>query len=112
MLKEITCVYQDCPLCGARGDRLKKIVEVSGVKLRKVSFASPEGKDLVHTAVFEKGIKTMPFFVLDGDFAASVEALLVEKPKAAKPKKCTKRVRKAKKSVQSVKKGAENGVDD
>ncbi len=108
MLKEITCVYQDCPLCGARGDRLKKIVEVSGIKLRKVSFASPEGKELVHTAVFEKGIKTMPFFVLEGDFATSIEALLVEKPKTTK-QSAKKRTRKTRKSV---KKGAENGVDD
>lgn len=107
MLKEITCVYQDCPLCGARGDRLKKTVETNGVQLRKVSFASPEGKDLVHTAVFEKGIKTMPFFVLDGDFATSIEALLVEKPKPAKQTK-----RRTRKTQKTEKKGVTNGVDE
>lgn len=108
MSKEIICVYQDCPLCGSRGNKLKKIVEVSGVQLRKVSFASPEGTDLVHKAVFEKGIKTMPFFVSNDDFSTSIETLLVQKSKPVKQTK--KRTRKARKSV---KKGEdENGVDE
>lgn len=109
MTKEIICVYQDCPLCGSRGNKLKKIVEVSGVQLRKVSFASPEGKDLVHKAVFEKGIKAMPFFVLNDNFSNSIEVLLAEKPKTTK-QSAKKRTRKTRKCV---KKGEdENGVDE
>ena len=111
MLKEIICVYQDCPLCGVKGEKLKKIIVDEKITLRKVSFASPEGKELVYKAVFEKGIKTMPFFVADGDFATNIDALLTKNSKPAKAKKCTKRVKKAKKSVQSVKKGVKNGVD-
>lgn len=108
MPEEIICVYQDCPLCGSRGEKLKGVVRANGVQLKKVSFASPEGKELVHVAVFEKGIKTMPFFARGGDFATSIEALIVKKPKRTRKnvKKTTKKTRK------NVKKGADNGVDE
>lgn len=107
MLKEIICVYQDCPLCGVKGEKLKKIIVDEKITLRKVSFASPEGKELVYKAVFEKGIKTMPFFVADGDFATEIGALIAKGSKATKKnvKKSTKKTRK------NVKKGDKNGVD-
>lgn len=92
--KPIICVYQDCPLCGDRGRELKKLIISKGLNVRKVSFASEEGKDLIRTAVLEKGIKTMPFYT-DGEvFSTDIEELLgksVEKP--------------AKKVRKSVKKG-------
>lgn len=81
MAKEIICVYQDCPLCGDRGKKLKKLILDKKLNVRKVSFASEEGKNLIHEAVFNHGIGTMPFFTDGVKFVTSLEELL------AKPKK-------------------------
>lgn len=81
MTKKIICVYQDCPLCGDRGKKLKKLIIDKKLNVRKVSFASPEGKDLIHEAVFNQGIGTMPFFTDGENFATDIEELI------AKPKK-------------------------
>lgn len=83
MAKEIICVYQDCPLCGDRGKQLKKIILDKKLNVRKVSFASPEGKDLIHEAVFNQGIGTMPFFTDGVKFSTSIEEI-IEKPKKKK----------------------------
>lgn len=83
MAKEIICVYQDCPMCGDRGKELKKIILDKKLNVRKVSFASPEGKDLIHEAVFNQGIGTMPFFTDGTKFSTSIEDL-VAKPKKKK----------------------------
>lgn len=77
--KKITVVYQDCPLCGDRGKALKKVVAEKGVRLHKVSFASDEGRELINEAVFEKGIKTMPFFTDGKDFTTDIKELLTRK---------------------------------
>lgn len=81
MAKKIICVYQDCPLCGDRGKKLKQLIIDKKLNVRKVSFASPEGKDLIHEAVFNHGIGTMPFFTDGEKFATDIEELI------AKPKK-------------------------
>lgn len=81
MAKEIICVYQDCPLCGDRGKQLKKIILDKKLNVRKVSFASPEGKDLIHEAVFNQGIGIMPFFTDGVKFSTDIDELI------AKPKK-------------------------
>ena len=91
MHKKITVVYQDCPLCGDRGKKLKKIVAEKGIRLHKVSFASDEGRELIKVAVFEKGIKTMPFYYDGENFSATIDELL------AKPKKITKKKKTEKK---------------
>jgi hypothetical protein len=83
MAKEIICVYQDCPMCGDRGKQLKKIIIDKKLNVRKVSFASEEGKDLIHEAVFNHGIGTMPFFTDGTKFSTSIEDL-VAKPKKKK----------------------------
>ena len=44
MTKEIILVYQDCVLCGDRGKKLKQFIDTNGLNVRKVSFASDEGK--------------------------------------------------------------------
>lgn len=97
MNKEIICVYQDCPLCGDKGKKLKKIIIEKGLNVRKVSFASKEGKELCHVAVFEHNIGTMPFYTNGKKFVTNIENLL--KPM----KKTTKKVTK--------KKGVNNGCD-
>lgn len=84
MNKEIICVYQDCPLCGSRGKQLKKTIENKKLNVRKVSFASPEGKELCHKAVFEHGIKTMPFFTDGKKFVDNLEELFVKNKKTVK----------------------------
>lgn len=81
MAKKIICVYQDCPLCGDRGKKLKQLIIDKKLNVRKVSFASPEGKDLIHEAVFNQGIGSMPFFTDGEKFVTDIEELI------AKPKK-------------------------
>lgn len=83
MSREITVVFQDCPLCGDRGRVLKQIVATEGVRVHKVSFATEEGRDLIHEAVFEHGIKTMPFYVYGDKFSEKIEDLLEPEPKKA-----------------------------
>lgn len=81
MAKEIICVYQDCVLCGDKGKKLKQFAENKNINIRKVSFASEEGKDLIHEAVFENGVKTMPFFTDGKKFSNDIEDF-IKKPKA------------------------------
>ena len=85
--KEILCVYQDCPMCGDRGKKLKKLIFDKNLNVRKVSFACDEGKELCHKAVFEHHIGTMPFFTDGERFVNNIEELL--KPQKKKGgKKC------------------------
>lgn len=86
--QKIAVVYQDCPLCGDRGKKLKKIVAVKGVRLKKISFASDEGRELIKEAVFEQGIKTLPFYYdYKGNFSINIEDLLTRKKKKRGEKK-------------------------
>lgn len=97
MNKEIICVYQDCPLCGDKGKKLKKLIIDKQLNVRKVSFASTEGKDLCNKAVFGFGIKTMPFFTDGEKFVNEIDDLLEDPKKIAiKPKKKAKRATKKK----------------
>ena len=95
--KEILCVYQDCPMCGDKGKKLKELIFSKKLNVRKVSFASDEGKKLCHDAVFEHGIGKMPFFTDGEKFSCSLEDFT------------KKSVKKTKKSVEE-KKGEEDVV--
>ena len=97
--KEVICVYQDCPMCGSKGKKLMDEVNKKGIVIKKVSFASPEGKELIAKAVFEKGIKKMPFFTDGVKFSTTLEGL--EKKPAKKKRKTTKKV---------TQKGGENEI--
>ena len=115
MSNEVVCVYQDCPMCGSKGNELKKVLISKGIQIRKVSFASPEGKELITEALSEHGIGTMPFYVKDGKFSTDVKKLLndyvpeekfgkyvkatiaIKKPVETVVEKPKKRVRKTKK---------------
>lgn len=82
--KEIICVYQDCPLCGDKGKKLKKLIFDKKLNVRKVSFASEEGKDLIHEAVFNHQIGSLPFYTNGTRFSTSLEELLKPRKRGAK----------------------------
>ena len=84
MAKEIICVYQDCVLCGDRGKKIRNIASAKNINIRKVSFASDEGKSLIHEAVFEHGIKTMPFYTDGKKFASDIEEFAKKLKRGAK----------------------------
>lgn len=91
MIKEIIAVHQDCVLCGEKGR--KKVTECAkkGFIIRKVGFTTEEGKDLIHRAVIDHKIVSMPFFTDGEKFSLSLEDF-IEKPekKVKKPKKVAK----------------------
>lgn len=107
---EIIAVYQDCVLCGTKGRQKIADYAAKGVQIRKVGFTTEEGKKLIHEAVLEHGIGYMPFYVLDGEFAESIEALIAKKP-ANKTKKTQKIAEKADKSTNKNKKVAKETKD-
>lgn len=90
--QKIVVVYQDCPLCGDRGKAIKKIVAEKGIRLHKVSFASDEGRALIKRAVFENGIKTMPFYYDEkNDRFSAMLSEIITKPKKEKTVKRKKK---------------------
>lgn len=95
MSKEITVVYQDCVLCGVKGKQTIADYAEKGITLRKVGFATEEGRELCFQAV-NMGIKGMPFYTDGKIFADSIQALLSAE-KEDKPKAKNKNVRKEKK---------------
>lgn len=101
--KEIIAVYQDCVLCGDKGR--KKIAECAtkGVLIRKVGFTTPEGKDLIHKAVLEHKIGSMPFFTDGENFSTSLDdfvASYIPEEKVGKYIKTTIGIKKPAKSVK------------
>lgn len=90
MTKEVICVYQDCPLCGDKGKVVVEIATAKGASIRKVSFVTDEGRELIIKALFEHGIGTMPFYVMDGRFSTQIDEVLKE-PEPVKKRKTTKR---------------------
>lgn len=83
MNKQIICVYQDCVLCGDRGKKLKKMILDKKLDVRKVSFASPEGKELIYTALTEHKIGTMPFYTDGKRYTTTLEEL-IKRPRKGK----------------------------
>lgn len=106
MPKEIMIVYQDCPTCGARKEWGEKTIkEALNAKafVRKVSFVTREGEQLIAKAV-ENGITRLPFVTDGKTFAYDVKSVLEAESCAsageAEPqtnKKETKTTRKTKK---------------
>lgn len=96
MDNEIICVYQDCVMCGDRGKKLKKLIFDKELNVRKVSFASDEGKNLIHEAVFKHKLGSMPFFTDGKKFSYKLEDFVEKEPeiveKAAKKPKKSKKV--------------------
>ena len=96
MNKEIIAVYQDCVLCGTKGRQKALELAQNGIIVRKVGFTTPEGKELIHKAVFEHKIGTMPFYTDGQKFSTTIEDFVVEDAK--------KREKIAEKSAKNVKK--------
>lgn len=111
-MTEIIAVYQDCVLCGVKGRQKIADLAAEGVNIRKVSFITEEGRDLCAKAL-QKGIGSMPFYVREGEYATSIEALITKKPanKSKKTQKVTKA--DAKKLIKHIEKVKEqdNGAD-
>lgn len=80
----ITCVYQDCVMCGDRGKALKKVVAENNLHIQFKSFASDEGKRLCKEAVFKHAITTMPFFTDGKKFSTRLEEFLKKSRKSSK----------------------------
>lgn len=105
MSKEIICVYQDCIMCGDRGKQIKKIILNNNLNVRKVSFASDEGKNLIHEAVFKHNIGSMPFFTDGNIYTYHIEDFLV------KPEKEVVKIVKPTKKAKKTKKGGVNEIN-
>lgn len=95
-MKEITVVYQDCVLCGAKGRQIIADYAEKGIVLRKVGFTTPEGRDLCLKAV-NLGIKCMPFYTNGKAIASSIEGVLSSELDK-KPTTKNKNTRKEKKN--------------
>lgn len=99
MPKEIMIVYQDCPTCGARKEWGEKTIkEALNAKafVRKVSFVTREGEQLIAKAV-ENGITRLPFVTDGKTFAYDVKSLIEAESDGKNEKKETKTTRKIKK---------------
>lgn len=99
MDNEIICVYQDCVMCGDRGKKIKKLIFDNRLNVRKVSFASDEGKNLVHEAVFKHKLGSMPFFTDGKKFSYKLEDFVEKEPEIVE--KTEKKPKKSKKVVKN-----------
>lgn len=105
--KKVYLVYQDCALCGDRGKVRKVEIEKAskkGVKVLKLSFASELAKDLIHQAVMEHKIGSMPFYTDGEKFGYHLADVI-----GTSKKKGKKRVTKKIKEQVEAEKEAEDG---
>lgn len=91
MSKEIICVYQDCAMCGSKGQKLQEYIVANKLEVRKVSFASPEGRDLSYKALTEhkNTINRMPFYTDGENFVQHLKDLVEKAKTPAKKQKKT-----------------------
>lgn len=92
MTKEIIIVYQDCPTCGARkewGEKTIAFASKAGLPVRKVSFVTREGEQLIWNAV-QNGVTRLPFVTDGKSYAYDIETLLEAQSTPQTDKKPTK----------------------
>lgn len=90
----LKCVYQDCPTCGNRknwGEKTIRIAKESGLEIKFISFASPEGANLCKQAIYA-GIGKLPFITDGTKFSEDINDF-VKKQEAPK-KRRTRKVKK------------------
>ena len=95
--KELLVIYQDCITCGSLknwGEKTIKTIKETGVKYRKVSFASAEAEKHALKAI-EAGVKGYPYITDGIKYSQNIADF-------TNTKKTTKRTKK-------TKKGAKNG---
>lgn len=86
MSQTIKLVYQDCALCGSRGEKQIAKADAAGITIQKISFATPEGQHLCKEAVLA-GVQRLPFYTNGLVFRASIDDFI----ETAKPKRKTTR---------------------
>lgn len=101
-MKTVYVVYQDCALCGQKGEKIKKFASEKEIELVKLGFTTEKAKKYIKEAVFKHGIGSMPFFT-DGTKYSYRLSDLTDKT----PEKVEKKATKAKK-VRKTKKGKVN----
>ena len=90
--KELLVIYQDCITCGNLknwGEKTIKTIRETGVKFRKVSFASAEAEKHAMKAI-EHGIKGYPYITDGVNYSQNIEdftAKKITKKTAKSPKK-------------------------
>lgn len=101
-MKTVYVVYQDCALCGRKGEIVKNFASENGIVLVKLGFTTEQAKEFIHEAVFTHGIGSMPFFT-DGSKYSYHLADFTQKEPEITPKKTTKakRTRKTKKGIKN-----------
>ena len=106
MPKEIMIVYQDCPTCGARkawGEETIKAALNAKAFVRKVSFVTREGEQLIAKAV-ENGITRLPFVTDGKTYAYDVKSLLEAESCASAGEADGKNEKKETKTTRKIKK--------
>lgn len=105
-MPEIRIVYQDCPVCGSRkewGDRTIEYATKSGMSVRKVSFVTREGQELIAKAI-EMGITRLPFLTDGKTFSYEIESFVNNTTVEVK------KIKKTKVKAKAIEDG-ENGAD-
>ncbi len=100
--KELLVIYQDCITCGNLknwGEKTIKSIRETGVKFRKVSFASAEAEKHAMKAI-EHGVKGYPYITDGINYSQDIADFIKTEKPAKKTEKTTKR----------NKKGAKDGV--
>lgn len=100
MAKEIIVVYQDCVLCGDRGEKRRQYLARKGLNIRKVSAFSDEGSELAKKAVFEYKMESLPFYTDGEKFSYHAETFLKTEESPKRPIK-TRKSRKVKESEEN-----------
>ena len=105
-MKKVYLVYQDCPLCGDKGEvRKVEIADVAkhGIEVEKVSFASPLGQKFCADVILEhkaKGVG-LPFYTDGEKFTMNVMDFIETPIKEYKVQKAqTQRKRKTSKKAR------------
>lgn len=100
-MKTVYVVYQDCALCGRKGQAVKDFASEKGIELVKLGFTNESAKFYINEAVFKHGIGSMPFFTDGTKYSYHLSDFVEETPKNTNKK--TTKAKKSKKTKKEVK---------